>query len=251
MKDEKNGRAGARGKAGTAVADARFVASVDFEVVLLHPPARVFRALATPAAISSWLLPVEAADGGGGKGETDEPRVGARWTLRPPGLSSRGERIACEITEATRGGAPGEPWRLSYTWRASGGDTENAPATTQVTWTLTPVEGDRATRLRLTHGPLTGPVAYALSGNTGLQAAPGFAFLLGRYLGGGAVAAPFFGAGAGATSFRRRPARFGTAQSGRRVLGPRRSETTKTYRTEPRRQIGRARLTTGAMNQWD
>ncbi len=155
---------------------------LNFDALLPHAPARVFRALTDPAALSAWLLPVERNTGN----DETEPRVGAKWTFRArPENDWDGwdVRIACEVTDVCPPGESGEPGRLSYTWRAL--NAANDPAETRVTWTVTPEDDNCATRLRLTHEPLTGPVS--LGGGGGALWAQTLCVALARYLGGAAV----------------------------------------------------------------
>ncbi|HEX2170859.1 MAG TPA: SRPBCC domain-containing protein [Dehalococcoidia bacterium] len=101
--------------------------SIVHEIVLPHPPGKVWRALTESAALGRWLMPNDF-----------EPRLGHAFTFRtdpqPPLFDGI---VHCVVTELE------EPRRLAYSWR--GGPLED----TLVTYLLTP-EGD-GTRLRLEH----------------------------------------------------------------------------------------------------
>jgi uncharacterized protein YndB with AHSA1/START domain len=97
---------------------------VEMDVVLPHPPERVWRALTDSATLAEWLMPNDF-----------RPRIGYRFGFaRGRGLS----RIACQVVEM-------EPERrLAFTWRERPDDLPDL-----VTWTVEPVEG--GTRLRVEH----------------------------------------------------------------------------------------------------
>lgn len=115
-------------------------ARVEMDVVLPHPPERVWRALTNRRTLAEWLMPNDF-----------EPQIGRRFRFRPK--SGRGKLaappIACQVVEIV----PGE--RLAYSWREHAGDLPDL-----VTWTLEPV--DAGTRLRLEH---TAPVTATASLN--------------------------------------------------------------------------------------
>jgi uncharacterized protein YndB with AHSA1/START domain len=115
-------------------------ARVEMDVVLPHPPERVWRALTDRRTLAEWLMPNDF-----------EPRVGRRFRFRPK--SGRGQLspppIACQVVEVM----PGE--RLAYSWRERPDELPDL-----VTWTLEPVES--GTRLRLEH---TAPMAVVASLN--------------------------------------------------------------------------------------
>lgn len=108
---------------------------VELDVVLPHPPERVWRALTDSDVLAVWLLPNDF-----------KPRIGLRFGFSPANSSTR---IACRIVEL-------EPRRrLAYTWREREEDLPDL-----VTWTLEPVEA--GTRLRLEHvRAVAAPVASA------------------------------------------------------------------------------------------
>lgn len=115
--------------------------TVRVERVLPHPPRRVWRALTEKAAIEKWRLPIAPAKES--RQETPLETPGDSVTLR----TAPGVRVAYEVTDA-------EPNRhLSLWWRVQSPETNDA-VTTRVTWTLTPEQDGRATRLVIEHKPL-------------------------------------------------------------------------------------------------
>jgi uncharacterized protein YndB with AHSA1/START domain len=108
--------------------------AVRLDAVYPHPPERVWRALTDPAEVARWLPSGDF-----------RPRLGHRFTLRDGrrGLV-RAEVVALEHAR-----------RLGYTWRRPGAD--EPPSL--VTWTLQPVDGGAATRVRVTHTGLQASAA--------------------------------------------------------------------------------------------
>jgi uncharacterized protein YndB with AHSA1/START domain len=104
------------------------------ELRIPQPPAQVWRAIATSAALAEWMFPNDF-----------EPRVGHHFTFRVPanprmveGLIVRCEVLECEPPREREGG------RLTFSWSA-GGAVEN----TWVSFGLEP-DGD-GTRLLFEH----------------------------------------------------------------------------------------------------
>ncbi|RIH83447.1 Activator of Hsp90 ATPase -like protein [Calidithermus terrae] len=100
--------------------------SVAFDLDLLHPPEKVWRALTDPALLAEWLLPVV--------GFRLEPGAAFEFRAQPqPGWDGV---VNCRLLEA-------EPHR-KLSWRWVVGDID-----TVVTFTLTPTA--TGTRLSLVH----------------------------------------------------------------------------------------------------
>ena len=113
------------------------------ERVYPHAPARVWRALTDPRAMSAWLM------------ENDfEPKLGHRFTFRAKPQRGWDGVTYCEVTELD------PPRRVAFTWR--GGNAQD-PSTldTVVRFTLTP-EGS-GTRLTLEHTGFVGLKAIFVS----------------------------------------------------------------------------------------
>jgi uncharacterized protein YndB with AHSA1/START domain len=91
----------------------------------LHPPERVWRAIATREALASWLMENDFA-----------PSVGTAFRFRTESKGAWDGVIACEVLEVV------EPRRLVYSWSGAWGESV-------VTWTLTPSGG--GTDLLLEH----------------------------------------------------------------------------------------------------
>ena len=129
------------------------------EILLPHPPARVWRGIADSSALAEWMFPNDF-----------EPRVGHHFTFRVPanpavgfeGLVVRSEVLECEA-----------PKRLVFSWKVAG-----PVADTQVSFRLEP-DGD-GTRLFFEHS------GFDLSqpgGNQALKGAEyGWAKMLGQLL---------------------------------------------------------------------
>jgi uncharacterized protein YndB with AHSA1/START domain len=105
------------------------------EIVLAHPPERVWRALTDPAILALWMMETTAHGA---------PSVGQRFQFKTTPAPGFDGIIECEILEAI----PAR--RLVYSW-ASG--TSKAHPTT-VSWTLIPEAG--GTRLLLEHAGFVG-----------------------------------------------------------------------------------------------
>ncbi|GAB4584891.1 SRPBCC family protein [Nocardia sp. IFM 10818] len=106
--------------------------TIELDQFYPHAPAKVWRALTTPALMARWLMEPEGF----------EPVVGTRFRLRakPIAATNFSGEISCEVLEAV----PAE--RLRITWEDAAA---TAPAGWTVTWDLHP-EG-RGTRVVLTH----------------------------------------------------------------------------------------------------
>ena len=131
--------------------------TVRVERVLPHPPRRVWRALTEKAAIEKWLLPITPSKESRRETPLDTPGDSVALRAAPH------VRVAYEVTEA-------EPNRyLSLWWRVQSPETnENEAVTTRVTWTLTPEQGGKATRLVIEHQPL-GITALAMCASAPLN----------------------------------------------------------------------------------
>lgn len=109
------------------------------EIVLDHPPERVWRALTDPRALAIWMMETTLAG---------EPHVGQRFEFRTKPAPGFDGVIECEILEAV------PPRRLAFSWR-SGKGRKHA---TRVEWTLTP-EGP-GTRVVLEHSGFEGLMGF-------------------------------------------------------------------------------------------
>jgi uncharacterized protein YndB with AHSA1/START domain len=89
--------------------------SVNLELDLPHPPAKVWRALTEPELLAKWLTSTDM-----------QPILGKSFTFKmqvPPGATSWDGVVSCEVKEID------QLKRLQYSWRGGGIDT-------MVTWTL-------------------------------------------------------------------------------------------------------------------
>ncbi|WJR76182.1 SRPBCC domain-containing protein [Bradyrhizobium sp. NP1] len=108
--------------------------AITLEKVLPNPPDKIWRTLTTSELIARWLMPNDF-----------EPKVGHRFTFRTQPMGDWDGVVQCEVLAC-------EPPRLlRYSWK---GGSDSNPAygsrlDSEVTWTLTPVEG--GTLLRLVH----------------------------------------------------------------------------------------------------
>jgi len=104
------------------------------EKVLPHSAERIWRALTTQDLIAKWLMPNDFV-----------PKVGHRFDFRTRPMGDWDGVVHCEVLAC-------EPPRLlRYTWKG-GSDSGLSKASrldTDVTWTLTPVDG--GTRVRMVH----------------------------------------------------------------------------------------------------
>lgn len=100
---------------------------VKLNVFYPQPPHKVWRALTDRKILARWLMPNDF-----------EPRRGHRFRFQPRTRRDGPEPIHCEVVEIE------SPRRLVYTWRPASSATSS-----QMTWTLDPVEG--GTRLTLMH----------------------------------------------------------------------------------------------------
>jgi uncharacterized protein YndB with AHSA1/START domain len=106
---------------------------VDYD--LPHPPAKVWRALTTPALLARWLMENDIA-----------PVVGHRFTMRAQPQGGWNGLVECEVL------ACDEPTLLRYSWKGSNLDSV-------VTWTLSPTA--TGTHLRLEHAGFTEQNGFA------------------------------------------------------------------------------------------
>jgi uncharacterized protein YndB with AHSA1/START domain len=105
------------------------------EVLLAHPPERVWRALTDPEILGLWMMETTAIGA---------PSVGQRFQFKTTPAPGFDGIIECEVLEAI------PPRRLVYSW--AGGTSKTRPTT--VSWTLTPAAG--GTRLVLEHAGFAG-----------------------------------------------------------------------------------------------
>lgn len=103
--------------------------SLVIEREMLHPPEKVWRALAQGALIEEWLMQNDF-----------QPVVGHRFNFRAAPMPHWNGVTDCEVLVV-------EPYEgLSYRWNASG-DEAAGGLRTVVTWTLTPTEGGVLVRM--------------------------------------------------------------------------------------------------------
>ncbi len=104
------------------------------EKILPYAPEKIWRTLTQSDRIAKWLMPNDfAAD------------VGHRFTFRTRPMGDWDGVVHCEVLQCD------PPHLLRYSWK--GGSDANAQAgsrlNSEVTWTLTPVEG--GTHLKMVH----------------------------------------------------------------------------------------------------
>jgi uncharacterized protein YndB with AHSA1/START domain len=104
------------------------------EKVLPYPAERIWQMLTASELIAKWLMPNDFA-----------PVVGHRFNFRTRPIGTFDGVVECEVLACE------PPKLLRYSWRG-GSDADPAQGSrldTEVTWTLTPVEG--GTHVRMTH----------------------------------------------------------------------------------------------------
>jgi uncharacterized protein YndB with AHSA1/START domain len=111
------------------------VKSIEREVVLPHPPERVWRALTEPRLLRIWMMETTLSG---------EPRPGLRFQFRTKPAPGFDGIIECQFLEVDR------PRRLVFSWAS--GKAKDRPTT--VAWTLTPTA--TGTHLRLEHSGFAG-----------------------------------------------------------------------------------------------
>ena len=104
------------------------------EKVLPYPPERIWRTLTRSELIAKWLMPNDF-----------EPVPGYRFTFKTKPMGNWDGIVHCEVLQCEA------PLVLRYSWK--GGADSNADygsrLESDVTWTLTPVEG--GTLVRMVH----------------------------------------------------------------------------------------------------
>lgn len=124
------------------------------EKVLPYAPEKIWRTLTRSELLAKWLMPNDF-----------EPVVGYRFTFKTKPMGDWDGIVHCEVLECD------PPQRLRYSWR--GGSDSNpqygSRLVSDVTWTLTPVDG--GTHVRMVHDGFVFPgnrFAYeAMSGGWG------------------------------------------------------------------------------------
>ena len=108
--------------------------SIVVERLMAHPPEKIWRALTQGRLIAEWLMPNDF-----------EPVIGYRFTFKTRPMGDWDGIVRCEVLECD------PPQRLRYSWK--GGSDSNpdygARLVSDVTWTLTAVDG--GTRVRMVH----------------------------------------------------------------------------------------------------
>jgi uncharacterized protein YndB with AHSA1/START domain len=113
----------------TKLATAVAMRSIVIERMMPHPPEKIWRALTQSALIEDWLMKNDF-----------QPVVGRKFNFRADPMPGWNGVTDCQVLMVE----PNE--RLSYSWNASGDEAVNG-LKTNVTWTLTPVEGGTIVRM--------------------------------------------------------------------------------------------------------
>jgi uncharacterized protein YndB with AHSA1/START domain len=104
--------------------------SIVVERTMPHSAEKVWRALTTSEVIARWLMPNDFA-----------LQPGHRFNFRSTPIPNAWNGVTdCEVIEIDA------PWKLVYSWSASGDEAANGLKTV-VTWTLTKVEGGTHVRM--------------------------------------------------------------------------------------------------------
>jgi uncharacterized protein YndB with AHSA1/START domain len=108
--------------------------AITVEKTLPHPPEKIWRTLTRCELIAKWLMPNDF-----------EPVVGYRFTFQTRPMGDWDGIVHCEVLQCE------PPLLLRYSWK--GGSDSNpdygARLNSEVTWTLTKVEG--GTHLKMVH----------------------------------------------------------------------------------------------------
>jgi uncharacterized protein YndB with AHSA1/START domain len=108
--------------------------AITVEKVLPYPPERIWRTLTRSDLLAKWLMPNDF-----------EPVVGYRFTFQTKPMGNWDGTVHCEVLQCD------PPSLLRYSWQ--GGADSNpgygSRLNSEVTWTLTPVEG--GTEVRMVH----------------------------------------------------------------------------------------------------
>jgi uncharacterized protein YndB with AHSA1/START domain len=134
------------------------VKSIKREVVLPHPPERVWRALTEPRILAIWMMETTLEK---------TPRVGDRFQFRTKPAPGFDGIIECQFLEVDVGR------RLVFSWAS--GKAKKHPTT--VSWTLAPIAG--GTRLSLEHSGFAGLLGFFMRS----MMAGGWGKKVTRYLG--------------------------------------------------------------------
>ena len=113
------------------------MSDIVLDAVYPHPPEKVWRAIADPKVLGSWLMDNDI-----------QPIVGHTFQFRSKPQPGWNGIVDCKVVEAD------PPRTLAYTWTGSWGES-------LVRWTLTPEAG--GTRLALVHSGFQGIRGVLLS----------------------------------------------------------------------------------------
>jgi uncharacterized protein YndB with AHSA1/START domain len=102
------------------------------EKMLPYAPDKIWHALTTKDLIAKWLMPNDFV-----------PQVGHRFNFRTRPMGDWDGVVHCEVLACE------PPLLLRYSWKGGSDSGKSSRLDTDVTWTLTPVEG--GTHVRMVH----------------------------------------------------------------------------------------------------
>jgi uncharacterized protein YndB with AHSA1/START domain len=102
------------------------------EKILPFAPEKIWRALTNSDLIAKWLMPNDFV-----------PQVGHRFNFRTRPMGDWDGVVHCEVLACE------PPLLLRYSWKGGSDSGKASRLDTDVTWTLTPVEG--GTHVRMVH----------------------------------------------------------------------------------------------------